>query len=112
MKTLTLTLLLGLVALALPATAQEPPAALCPVSLADSDGDGLPEPTSACSTPPCGCNCPVVGGGAHLQAAGQDLFVVAATSGCQSAYIVHADPNSPDPSGPVDVDPIVILYLP
>jgi hypothetical protein len=110
MKSLTLFLLAGLVALAVPgAHAQQLP---CGTSAGDPDHDGLPEPSSSCSTPPCGCNCPVVGGGAHLQAAGQDVYVVAATSGCQTAYVAHADLNQPDPNGPVSVTPIVITYLP
>jgi hypothetical protein len=110
MKSLTLILLAGLVAVAIPtASAQQLP---CSTTAGDPDHDGLPEPASSCSTPPCGCNCPVVGGGAHLQAAGQDLYAVAATSGCQTAYVAHADPNSPNAGGPVGVTPIIILYVP
>jgi hypothetical protein len=111
MKTLTLLLLAGLVALAVPATAQKLPT-VCPTSVGDSDGDGLPEASSTCSTPPCGCNCPVVGGGAHLQAAGQEATVIGATSLCEYLVIVQADPGAPNLAGPVAVDPIVILRIP
>ncbi|MEA3202461.1 MAG: hypothetical protein QOI63_127 [Thermoplasmata archaeon] len=110
---LTLLALAGLVALAIPsAAAQQPLPAACPTTVGDPDGDGLPEVGSACSTPPCGCNCPVVGGGAHIQAAGQEATVIAATSICEYATLVSVDPGAPDPNGPVVVDPIIITRVP
>jgi hypothetical protein len=113
MKTLTYLLLAGLLCLLLPAvSASQPLPVQCPTSSGDPDGDGAPEATSQCSTPRCGCNCPVVGGGARIQAAGQDATVVAATSGCEDASYVHADPGQPDPTAPVVVTPIVITRIP
>ncbi|MEA3135807.1 MAG: hypothetical protein QOJ26_472 [Thermoplasmata archaeon] len=51
----------------------------------DSDGDGHAENWQTCSTPQCGCMCPVVGGVIQLEAAGSEQNV-AAFGSCQSGY--------------------------
>ncbi|MEA3203031.1 MAG: hypothetical protein QOI63_697 [Thermoplasmata archaeon] len=61
---------------------------------------------------PCGCNCPVVGGGATVEAAGQKATVVAATEvivcGTGVWYDVVTGPL--DPTAPITVTPIVVCY--
>jgi hypothetical protein len=61
---------------------------------------------------PCGCNCPVVGGGATVEAAGQKATVVAATEvvfcGTGVWYDVVTGPVNP--LGTVSVTPIVVCY--
>lgn len=101
-------LLIGLANAPAASAAIQPPTPLPIVTVGDRDGDGLPEASSEYSTPVCGCNCPVVGGGVELSAAGQRLYVVAATALCQSAYAIDVDPGQPDPTNNPSVEPIII----
>lgn len=66
------------------------------LQVSDTDGDGLYEAESEFSTPPCGCNCPVVGVTVEADVAGSSSETWAATSGCQTAWDAEADPNSPN----------------
>lgn len=62
----------------------------------DTDGDGHYEAWSTCSTPECGCMCPVAGGLLTVTAAGQEKsFVVFAS--CQSGYGQGTE-DAPDPA--------------
>lgn len=57
----------------------------------DWDRDGENENWNVCSTPPCGCACPVVGAGVVVEAADQERGAWVATSGCQTGYGTMAD---------------------
>ncbi len=80
-------------------------------SVTDRDGDGQLEDTYTFATPQCGCNCPVVGGGADVEAADQDHYFVAATSVCQWFAQVSIERGSGDILGGYGIDPFIILYL-
>jgi hypothetical protein len=66
----------------------------------DRDGDGLPETSNTCTSPPCGCNCPAVGEGVELAALGQDVKATAIV-GCGYYLSYGADPGDVDWDGPV-----------
>ena len=70
----------------------------------DSDRDGHAEAWQTCSTPPCYCMCPVVGGVIQLEAAGQEKNVLAFGS-CTAGYGTSTE--STDGSVGVRVTPIV-----
>jgi len=80
-------------------------------TVTDRDGDGQLEDTYTFATPQCGCNCPIVGGGADVEAADQDHYLVAATSVCQWYAQVSIERGSGDILGAYGVDPFIILYL-
>lgn len=104
-------LLVGLALWAPPASsAANPVPPGCGTSARDTNGDGVPDPDSACSTPRCGCACPVVGAGVDVWVAGQEYHAAAATSGCQTAYAAHGTSGTPDPMGPTTVDPYTICW--
>lgn len=65
----------------------------------DSDRDGNYENWRSCGTPPCGCNCPVVGMILQVSAAGQDRNV-AVWASCQSGYGTGNEAsNNPNAAG-------------
>jgi hypothetical protein len=68
----------------------------------DSDGDGHAESWRTCSTPQCGCMCPVAGGMIQLEAAGQENNAGVFAS-CQSGYSTSSE--SSDGSVGVRVTP-------
>jgi hypothetical protein len=70
----------------------------------DYDHDGQSESWQTCSTPQCGCMCPVVGGIVQLEALGQEHNVLAFAS-CQSGYGSSTESES-DGSVGVRVTPI------
>src|ERR1044072_569635 len=96
----TLLLLAALATLAFasaPATAApQLPTGCTGAGVGDHDGDGVPETSGTCSTPPCGCNCPVVGAGVELVALGQDASGTVLV-GC--GYYVAHDLNPGDGGG-------------
>ena len=99
MRTILLTALLGLVAAVTvpPAQAAAEIGALdCNNYYWDQDRDGHHETWNTCSTPECGCYCPVAGGILTVEAAGQEKSVLVFAS-CQSGY-GQATEASPDPS--------------
>src|SRR5687768_15692141 len=57
----------------------------CSTSAWDAQGDGSDEPWTVCATAQCGCDCPYVGAGVVVEAAGrQDGAFVHAS--CQSGF--------------------------
>ncbi len=79
-------------------------------TVTDRDGDGIKEDTYTYASPACGCNCPVVGGGADIIAADQDHYIVAATSGCQHYFQVSIERGQANLLGQYSVDPFTIFY--
>ena len=63
----------------------------CRATAGDWDRDGENENWNVCSTPTCGCACPVVGTGVVVEAADQERGAWVATSGCQTGYGTMAD---------------------
>jgi hypothetical protein len=109
---------LGLALLAAPASAdplgvaidvQPLPTGCTGAGPADLDNDGVPEAYGACTTPPCGCNCPVVGAGVDLVARGQEVDAVV-LAGCGYYLGYDVDPNDVDWDGPIVVQPQVHCY--
>lgn len=78
------------------------------VTVGDRDGDGLPEAHASAGTPPCLCYCPVVGAGAEVEAAGQEVYAVAIDGLCSYGAAADVDPNAVEPLGPASVDPFLI----
>jgi hypothetical protein len=68
----------------------------CRSTPGDWDRDGESETWNVCSTPTCGCACPVVGAGLVVEAAGQERGAWVATSGCQTGYGTMADEGDGD----------------
>jgi hypothetical protein len=77
--------------------------------LGDVDGDGVPEAAGTCQTPPCGCNCPVVGAGVELIAVGQDVSGTL-LAGCGYYLVYNADPGDVDWDGPASLTPSLYCY--
>jgi hypothetical protein len=106
-------MLAALCALAFAATpasaAAQLPTGCVGTGVGDHDGDGVPEASGSCTTPPCGCNCPVVGAGVELVALGQDAAATVLL-GCGYYLGYDLDPNDVDWDGPVSVDPTVYCY--
>ena len=71
----------------------------------DYDHDGQAETWQTCSTPQCGCMCPVVGGIVQIEALGQEHNVLGFAS-CQSGYGTSTESEG-DGSVGVRVTPIV-----
>lgn len=109
-----LLLLAALAALAFagPASAAETaqlPTGCSGTGIGDFDSDGVPETSGSCTTPPCGCDCPVVGAGVELAARGQELDAVV-LAGCGYWLGYGVDPNDVDWDGLVSVEPTVYCY--
>jgi hypothetical protein len=75
----------------------------------DHDGDGVPEASGSCTTPPCGCMCPAVGEGVEIVALGQDVKGTA-IAGCGYYLAYGADPGDVDWDGPLGVTPTTYCY--
>lgn len=85
------------------AAAQNPPPGGCAgTGIGDHDGDGLPEASGSCQSPPCLCNCPAVGEGVELVALGQDVQETAIV-GCGYYVAYNADPGDVDWDGPLSL---------
>ena len=85
-------------------TAAAPPGLLgCRSVGGDWDRDGENENWNVCSTPTCGCACPVVGTGVVVEAADQERGAWVATSGCQTGFATMSD----DAEGGLPVRPFV-----
>jgi len=101
-----------LVLLAAPATASDD-LDVIPVqrdiNVDDTDMDGWEETDgSVVAGGPCGCACPEVFGGVHLEAAGSEADIVVGTvivPLCGVGAWWDVDPADPDPLAPVVVDP-------
>ncbi len=74
----------------------------------DQDRDGQKESWSTCSTPECGCMCPVVGGILTVTANGEEKSYAVYAS-CQSGYGQGSEPAGD--GQPVRFTPIA-WYLP
>src|ERR1041385_3137171 len=112
-KLLPLLLLGALAALAFAAApasaASSIPSGCTGTGVGDHDSDGVPEAAGSCTTPPCGCNCPVVGAGVELVALGQAAPGTALV-GCGYYVAYDLNPGDVDWDGPVSVDPTVYCY--
>ncbi|MES2155646.1 MAG: hypothetical protein V4510_10970 [bacterium] len=82
-----------------------PPGLTCYNYQWDSDHDGNYENWHSCGTPPCGCNCPVVGLVLEITADGQDRDV-AVWASCQSGYGTGSEPSNNPESVGVLVTPV------
>ena len=85
------------------------------VNVDDTDGDGWEETDGyVVGGGPCGCACPVVFAGVHMEAAGSEADVVAGTvilPFCGFGAWWDVDPADPDLMAPIVVDPALWCWF-
>lgn len=70
----------------------------CRTVAGDWDRDAENEDWNVCSTPACGCACPVVGAGVVVEVADAEHGAWVATSGCQTGFATMDDDADADGS--------------
>ncbi len=119
MRALLATVLLVTTSLAAPASADPlavdlgPFQSWVPSAEAGKDAEGYPDASlEGLTFGPCGCNCPVVGAGAALAAAGQRIRFFGATALviCGVLYDVEVDSGALNQSAGPSITPRIYVY--